>query len=161
VIDYDVLSWGERANQTGSDGERSQPPVIDSGSAGFERYVSALAASRSTPTAPAAVHTREAEETEAVVWHAVDSDSDPDEDKAATHLASIAAKGARGLSHEQNSVAGSQGLVVADDAVAVPEALKGYIYILRRKQPLQEPPRHHGPRSSPSFSPAGRSQKEV
>lgn len=140
VVDYDVLSWGNwTADASGAGGSEAvdasgaaaadgdspldQPPLrtVCSTSADFDAYVAAQA--RAQPVPAAAAHPSDVP-SPPVVWHAVDSDSDPDEDKAGSFLAGFSCKGVR-------AAADASGADEAAADVVIPH--KAYIYILTRK----------------------------
>lgn len=146
VVDYDVLSWGNwAADDAGAagveastgqpSGDSSAPPdpperVICSSSANFEAYVAAQAgASARTLPAPSRVPPSAAPSAP-VVWHAVDSDSDPDEDKAGAFLSGFSCKSAPGRDPSSDAAA-------ADDRATDVSPHKAYVYVLTRKSASQ------------------------
>jgi hypothetical protein len=146
VVDYDVLSWGDRAHvpsahvpsssvpaaAASSETASLSPRVIDSGSADYSRYCATSTAGESDTGHRVPGGSSEAAASAsatAPVWHAVDSDSDPDEDKAAAHLSGFTTEGG-GLNGAAAVAAAGKG---GRPVLGAPQPLKAYVYVLTRK----------------------------
>ena len=167
VVDYDALTWhsqwlmeeaAESSSQSLSSSAGCPLPRVDSSSANYERYLRAVCAaadrkreSASSSSADGASDSVQTGAPSAVVYHAVDSDSQSDDPGKEPGLSLFAGMAPAGLGDDEDAEEGIRGVAAgaahdlrqlrssaqaAARFLGLPqlaEALDAYIYVLRRK----------------------------